>query len=144
MFHPRPSFHDAGPLSPRRTTGPASRRRGFATMIGLLLVVAIILVLVDTGYFRRGPDGKTAAKTYVDKSRNSACVANLAVLRGEIQSFTMQNNGEVPPANMLRAKLSSARCPDGGRYQVDSQGNVYCTTHAPAPDALAASVKNLQ
>lgn len=126
-------------LSPR-----ARARRGFGTLIGLLMVLAIIFLLVDTGYMQKDEEGKTRAASYIEKGKDTACIADLRTLKGRIDQAAMSNNGQIPPSNVLRARLGSVRCPGGGTYQVDPKdGQVYCTEHAPVPEHRIASVISL-
>ena len=122
-------------------------RRGFASLIGLLIVLVIIMYLMYDGYFKpvKGGSGKGPAGVYVDKAKVAACTANREALRAQISQVTMTSGGSLPSVNILRKKLGNYRCTErGGSLQIDNEGNVYCTLHDPAPESKSASVVNLQ
>lgn len=121
------------------------RRRGYGSMIGLLIVLVIIYYLVDTGYMKKNPStGKSQAESYVDKGEDTACTQNLHTIEGNVASMLMNGNGQMPSANVIRAKLEGQySCPGDGTYQLDKQGNAFCTEHSPCPESQEASVVNL-
>lgn len=121
------------------------RQRGYASFIGLLIVLVIIYYLVDTGYMKKNPQtGKSQAESYIDKGKDTACLQNLRTIEDNLTS-SMMENGTLPSANVLRAKLEGQyRCPGDGTYQIDEQGHAYCTEHSPCSESLEASVINLE
>lgn len=120
-------------------------RRGYGSIIGLLIVLVIIYYLVDTGYMQKNPStGKSQAESYVDKGESTACLQNIRTIEGNLSSMLMNGNGQLPSANVIRAKLEGQyHCPGDGAYQIDKQGNAFCTEHAPCPESQEASVVNL-
>jgi len=127
---------------------PISRcvsRRGFASLIGLLLVLVIITFLMYEGYLKPqgGAGGQRQVDMYKGKARTSACAANLDALR--TQMAAVMPDGKMPSVNILRRKLGTTySCPEDGIYQIDRDGNAYCTLHSPCPDSRVGSVVNLQ
>lgn len=121
----------------------SSRRQSAGSaMIGLLLVVLIIMILVTRGYLQKDPVTQVSeGKGYIDRSKGTACTLNRQAMATEITRMTMSANGEVPSIHVLKAKLGGTRCPEGGVYQTDPKGTLYCTKHAPAPPE--ADAKNL-
>ncbi len=121
-------------------------RRGFASLIGLLLVLVIISVLLFEGYLGRNPKtGKINAETYIDHTKETACTMNRNALESQITATTTMNGGQMPSPNVMRAKLGGTiHCPGKGKYQIDPEGHVYCTEHAPAPESRTASIVNLE
>lgn len=104
-------------------------------MIGLLMVMVIIMILVGEGYFKKDKDsGKTQADAYIDRAKVTACIAERAALQSDFTTSLMQGGGLPSPA-IVQAKMAGRRrCPDGDALQFDTQGNVYCPVHSPAPD----------
>lgn len=127
----------------RRLTQTRSRR-GYGSMIGLLIVIVIISLLLQQGYFRKNAEtGESDAELYVNKGKATACLANRSTISAKINEMTM-NSGQRPQANVLRQALgTSGQCPGGGKIQMDSQGQIYCSEHAPAPEALAVNLIDL-
>lgn len=128
---------------PAQALSRARARRGYASLIGLLLVLVIICLLMEEGYFKKGSDGKTQTETYIGKGKSTACAANRSELRSRIQQMSMGAGG-VPKANVVRRSLGGqGRCPEKGVIQMDSQGTVYCSVHAPAPEDRMMELSNL-
>jgi hypothetical protein len=125
---------------------PSRTKRGFVSLIGLLIVLVIIFYLVEEGYFKKNPaTGKTQADTYIDRGKEAACSVNRRAIEAQIAESSSVGGGQLPSANILRAKLGSTyHCPGKGKYQIDTQGNVYCTEHDPAPESAEGSVIALQ
>jgi prepilin-type N-terminal cleavage/methylation domain-containing protein len=99
--------------------------RGF-TLIELLIVLAIIGII-----------GAIAVPRYtasLQKAKESACAANIAVLESAVMRYWADNDFEYP--ENLKALESEyikevPECPDGGTYQYeDAGGYVTCTTHS--------------
>ncbi len=114
-------------------------------MIGLLMVLVIISYLMYEGYLKPqgGAGGQRPADIYKGKARKSACAANLDALRTQIAA--VMPDGKMPSVNILRRKLGTTySCPEDGIYQIDRDGNAYCTLHDPAPDSRIGSVISLQ
>lgn len=123
----------------------SASRRGFASLIGLLLCLAIIGILVYKGYFEEDPvTGQRQAKVYTDKSKGAACAMNLQTLRAEVMQAKLSGGGQLPSPMLLRERFKGrAHCPEDGKYQVDNDGNVYCTKHEPCPESLTVSVMDI-
>lgn len=130
---------------PRSPLPRRDRRRACASLIGIVVVLAIIAYLTYTGYL--APDPKTqvtAAQSYVDKSKDSACAMSRGAIRADLEQMAMNNGGGgLPSPPVVRAKLGTRQCPGDGTLQFDRQGRVYCTEHSPASDGATASVYNL-
>lgn len=123
----------------------ANRRRGYGSLIGLLLVMAIIGVLMYKGYFEKDPkSGKSQSEFATGRAKDTACLSNRNALKTEFSQAAMQSPNGLPSIQILRARFgANFRCPGKGKFQVDKDGEVYCTEHNPAPDSMTASVQDL-
>ncbi|MCH8332797.1 hypothetical protein IIC65_02595, partial [Candidatus Sumerlaeota bacterium] len=121
----------------------SARRPGGFALLGMMIVLLIIMILVGNGYLKRDPNtGITQAETYINRASGAACTADRAILGREITMMLTSSGGKLPSINILRVKFSGNYCPEGGTFQIDDKGNVYCADHFPPPDGV--SVSNLQ
>lgn len=116
---------------------PGRRRRGYGSLIGILIVLAIISLLMTQGYLKRNPTtGKTQAEVYIDRGEGAACSLTRTAIETDLTQMSMRNNGQVPNIHILRLKLRRRVCSGGGAFQIGDRGTVYCTLHNPAPEGV--------
>jgi competence protein ComGC len=99
----------------------------------LLVVVAVLSILMG-GYFARdGAD--TESSTYrrtMNKANDTACIANRATLRTQIEMFRMDNASLPVTTENLQAKgVQVPTCPQGGAYGWTKDNTVLCNKHLP-------------
>lgn len=119
----------------------STRRRGYGSLIGILLALAIIAILLNEGYL--SPDKVTGDPKMLssqEKAKDSGCDAERFTAQGALVSAMIGGDSNPAPA-AVRAKFAGKfRCPGEGRLEFDRDGNVYCTVHSPTPEHLEASV----
>lgn len=119
------------------------RHSGGFALLGMIIALLIVMILVTNGYLKRDPStGLTQAETVINRASGAACTADRTILERELSMTLTNNGGRLPSINILRVKLSGKNCPEGGTFQLDDKGHVYCAEHFPAPDGVA--VDNLQ
>lgn len=95
------------------------------------VVVALLALLVAAflylGWFQAGETTQRTRQTVtaVDTSTAFACKSNRQTVEREIQMWLVNNPGETPS---LAAVASTARCPQGGDYELDGLA-VHCSKH---------------
>lgn len=110
---------------------PSSGKRG-AGVIGLLIVVVIMMLL--TLMFMNGSErnGVPAAKTYIKKADDGACLTNRMSAKTKIMSIQISNPDVVLSPKMLEKMSDIPKCPDGGQF-IYQNNEVYCSKHFPLP-----------
>ncbi|MBX7246017.1 MAG: prepilin-type N-terminal cleavage/methylation domain-containing protein [Candidatus Sumerlaeaceae bacterium] len=102
---------------------------GFA-LIELLLVLIVISILMGS-YFSRNNNPNDPRSTYqmsMSKAKDTACVANRAVLRSMIEIYRMNNPGKaVNTENLKAAGNNPPSCPSGGAYGFLADGRILCS-----------------
>lgn len=110
-------------------------QRGY-TIISLLLALVIILILVGN---YMGPDKekqKTWAQTNIDRSKDVTCAANRTQITTQLSMFQINHPGKnVTIESMQAANYSIPTCPSGGKYSIGDKNEIYCSIHAPDPNA---------
>ena len=109
-------------------------QRGYASLIGLLMVLAIIMILIQEGYFKKDENGETQAVRDINKAEKVVCISNLRTMNDGIESSRVVK-GSVP-LNAIRVKYKHYTCPDGGEYFIQVHGKVYCDLHQPPPPGM--------
>lgn len=122
-----------------------SSRRGYGSLIGILLALVIVAVLMYEGYL--SPDKITGDPKMVaakEKAKDSGCDAERFTAKSTLVSAIIGGDSDPAPA-VIRAKFKGKfRCPGEGKLEFDRDGNVYCTLHSPTPEHLQASVFDLE
>jgi len=78
---------------------------------------------------------ESLAKISTDRARSSACTANRSIGMTTISMWRMSNPSEpLTIENLRKSNSSFPSCPEGGMYEIGSDGNIYCTKHAPRPE----------
>jgi hypothetical protein len=116
-------------------TGPhVHSRRGFY-LIGLLIVIAILLIL---GYEQMGgSDGQGGSKFAIDRSKDTACMANRSVFASTLTTWRITHQGEAVTLEAIAKTTSVPTCPMGGKYSLSADGStLYCSIHFPDPAAV--------
>jgi type II secretory pathway pseudopilin PulG len=111
-------------------------RLGF-TLIGLVVVLAIIVILagvvyglVGAGSKGAGGEEKSIPARAIEKAESVECQSNLNQLRQAVTMYTMA--GDPPPKSLDELNLGSiSKCPVSGEaYGYDpATGRVWCTKH---------------
>lgn len=129
---------------PTRFARRARSRRGYGSMIGLLLVMAIIGILMYKGYFEKDPKtGKSQSDFAKGRAKETACISNRNALKTDLSASASQNATGLPSINILRARYGQKyTCPGVGKLQIDKFGGLYCTEHEPAPDGVVVQDLN--
>jgi hypothetical protein len=107
--------------------------RGFY-LIGLLMALAIVFILVGKQYYGTSNINSVPQAQYqIQKSTDTVCLTNRGAVRTDVTTL-LAMNGTMPSETELANRLYGKLCPEGGAYQIDDRGNVYCELHAPAPE----------
>lgn len=99
------------------------RQRGYLTLIGLIVVIAIIAIVTATYYGspigepREDGVGNTLLGSSVAKARDEECKSNLRQIRGLVQVAQIGDE-KVQSLSELGAESKSVRCPIGGEGYV--------------------------
>lgn len=98
-----------------------------------LLIVLVVIAILAGGYFSKNRTGDNAQGTYqmsMQRSNNTACIANRSALKTQIQMFKM-NNPTTPAntENLTKAGISIPVCPQNGAYGFLQDGNIVCSVH---------------
>ena len=121
----------------------SARHPGGFALLGMIIVLLIVMILVTNGYLKRDPStGLTQAETVINRASGAACTADRTNLDLQLRLMLTSSGGKLPSINILRVKFSGNYCPEGGTFQIDDKGNVYCADHFPPPDGVGVS--NLQ
>lgn len=115
-----------------------NNKKGF-TFLSVLLALVIILILMK-GYL--GPDKdkeKNWAQTNIDRSKDTACMANRTVVVTSINMWVVNHAGEeVTIEKLVAGGFSVPSCPGGGKYTIGPKNEVYCSLHYPDPSLAPA------
>lgn len=126
-------------------TTKRNTRRGF-TIIGILLALVIIMVLTG-GYFGQLGGSDPSQGTYqvsMERTNEAACFANQNAFRANIMQWQISHAGEpMTIEGMRKAGYSIPHCPEGGEYEFDKDGNIYCKKHNP-PERPMGSARKLE
>ena len=98
-----------------------------------LLIVLVVIAILAGGYFSKNRTGDNAQGTYqmsMQRSNNTACIANRAALKTQIQMFKMNNpTTPVSTENLNKAGVNVPVCPQKGAYGFTPDGNILCSHH---------------
>lgn len=112
---------------------PGAGRRGFY-MIGLLLALVIIFILAGNQYYGSSNLNQVPqAQLYIQRSTDTLCTTNRLAIRTDIAGM-LALDGVLPTEEQLAIKLYSKLCPERAAFQITERGEVFCETHAPAPE----------
>jgi prepilin-type N-terminal cleavage/methylation domain-containing protein len=107
------------------------RNNGFVLLE--LLIVLVVVAILAGGYFSKNRTGENAQSTYqmsMQRSNNTACIANRAALKTQIQMFKMNNpTTPVSTENLQKASINVPVCPQKGAYGFTPDGNILCSYH---------------
>ncbi len=110
-----------------------NEKKGF-TILSVLLALVIILILVGNYLGPEKKGEKNWAQTNIEKSENTACLANRTQLVTQISMYVVNHPGEpLTIDKMQAANYSVPLCPDGGVYSIGKNNEVYCSKHYPDP-----------
>jgi hypothetical protein len=120
----------------------SNRNKGFA-FIGILIALVIVLFLSGQYFKKNKVSQKTYVETQLGRAGDSACAVNRQTLSAGITSWTISHPGEEVTIEKLRKDhVSTPRCPDGGDYIIDNNGNVYCMNHFPPPNQARSEAQS--